>query len=43
MVHEGRWVNFLTMVGKLETSTVCLRDGYHCPQDGYQCPATRQR
>ena len=22
MVHEGRWVNFLTMVGKLEASTV---------------------
>jgi len=26
MVHEGRRVNFLTMVGKLEASTVCLRE-----------------
>jgi len=24
-VDEGRCVNFLTMVGKLEASTVCLR------------------
>ena len=26
MVHKRRWVNFLTMVGKLEASTVCLRE-----------------
>jgi len=26
MVHEGRWVNFLTMVEKLEASTVCWRE-----------------
>jgi len=26
MVHEGRWVNLLTMVGKLEASTVCIRE-----------------
>jgi len=25
-VDERRWVNFLTMVGKLEASTVCLRE-----------------
>ena len=25
MVHEGRSINFLTMVGRLEASTVCLR------------------
>ena len=25
-MHEGRWVNFLTMVGKLEASTICLRE-----------------
>ena len=26
MMHEGNWVNFLTMVGKLEASTVCIRE-----------------
>ena len=26
MVHKRRWVNFLTMVRKLEASTVCLRE-----------------
>jgi len=26
MVHKKRRVNFLTMVGKLEASTVCLRE-----------------
>ena len=25
-VHEGRWVNSLTIVGKLEASTVCWRE-----------------
>jgi len=40
MVHEGRWVNFLTMVGKLEASTVCLRESKRRVQ---QRPATRQQ
>ena len=26
MMHEGRWVNFLTTVGKLESLTVCWRE-----------------
>jgi len=26
MVHEGCWMNFLTMVGKLEASIVCVRE-----------------
>jgi len=26
MVHDGRWVNFPTMVGNLEASTICWRE-----------------
>jgi len=34
MVHEGRSMNFMTVVGRSEASN---------PQDGYNCPATTQR
>jgi len=44
MVHEGRWVNFLTMVGKLEASTVCLRKSTRRVQlSGNQAVADRVR
>jgi len=34
MMHKGHWVNFLTMVGKLEASTVGLRQSKRQPGSG---------
>jgi len=42
-VHEGRRVNFLTMIGKLEASTVCLRASTRLVQSGNQAAVDRVR